>query len=263
MFFYASKLLWLILQPSNLLLLLLAAALLGLGLGGRRFAGRLLVAATTVLVAGGLLPVGEWLLLPLENRFPAPPELPARIDGVIVLGGATNVPVVEGRGGVELEAPADRLTALIELGRRYPDARLVFTGGSARIVGDATSEAEVARLFYQRQGFDAARILFEDASRDTFENAVLSRRLVDPAPDQRWLLVTSASHMPRAVGVFRAAGWPVVAYPVDFRTTGRWRLWAGLDVAQRLKELDEAVKAWIGLAAYRLSGRTDALLPAP
>lgn len=263
MFFYLSKLLWLLAQPSNLLLLLLVAAVLGVWFGHRRLAAPLLYGVTAVLALVGLLPVGLWLMTPLENRFAALTELPDRVDGVIVLGGGVDLPVAEARRTIALNEAGERSTTLMELGQRYPDARLIFTGGTDWLSGVPTSEAEVMREFYRRQQFESARVLFEDRARNTYENALFSRQLLEPAPGERWLLVTSASHMPRAVGVFRRAGWPVLAYPVDYRTTGGFELWSGLDVALRLKEFDEASKAWLGLVAYWLSGRTSALLLAP
>jgi uncharacterized SAM-binding protein YcdF (DUF218 family) len=263
MFVYVSKLLWLVIQPSSLLLLLLLVAVLGLLLGRRRIAMPLLCGVTAILVVVVVLPVGEWLLTPLEDRFPAVTELPDRVDGVIVLGGAVELPVAEDRHQIALNDRAERLTALIELGRRYPDARLVFTGGEDWLAGTTLTEAEVVREFWRRQQFDLARVLFESRSRNTYENGLFSRELVDPRPGERWLLVTSAAHMPRAIGVFRAVGWPVSAYPVDYQTTGLYPLWRGFDTSRRLKEFDDAIKAWVGLLAYRLSGRTSALLPAP
>lgn len=262
MFYQASKLLWVLAQPSNLLIALLLLGVLARALGRRRLAGFLLYGGALVLLPVALLPVGEWLLLPLEERFPPPQALDGRIDGVIVLGGGIDVEVTAARGDPALAESAERFTALLELAGRYPEARLVFTGG-ADWRGGALTEAAAVRRFYQHQGIDLGRIRFEDRARNTHENALFSRKLVRPEPDERWLLVTSAAHMPRAVGTFRAAGWPVEAYPVDYRTPGGFRLWAGLDAGTRLKELDEAVKAWIGLVAYRLSGRSEALLPAP
>ena len=119
------------------------------------------------------------------------------------------------------------------------------------------------RGFLRSHGLDEARVIFEDRARDTHENALLSKPLAAPEPGERWLLVTSASHMPRAVGAFRQVGWPVIPYPVDFRTGGELRLVAAPDAGQRWRELDHAARSWIGLIAYRLTGRIPSLLPAP
>jgi uncharacterized SAM-binding protein YcdF (DUF218 family) len=266
--FAFSKLFWALVQPSNVLLLALVLGAVGLLLGYRHAAAWLVCGATGVLVAVTVLPVGLWLLVPIENRFPQP-ALPDRIDGVVVLGGPVEPGVSELRGQIALNDSAERITALVELAHRYPDARLVISGGVGSLVDSPGHPARALEAFYRAQGFDVARIEFEDRSRNTYENAVLTKELVRPGPDEHWLLVTSAYHMPRSIGVFREAGWPVIAYPVDYRTSGSVDVLAALaqlaqpSMADRLIEFDQAIKTWIGLIAYRLMGRTDALLPAP
>ena len=263
-----SKLAWVLIQPSNLLLLLLILASAALLLGWRRFGTWLACGISAALVAITVLPIGAWLLMPIENRF-TPPALPEEIDGIVMLGGAVEEQISELRGQIALNESAERATALVELARRYPDARLVVSGGIGGLIGGPGHPARALEAFYREQGLDVARILFEERSRNTQENAVLTRQLVRPGPDERWLLVTSAYHMPRSIGVFRAAGWPVIAYPVDYRTAAQIDLRAVLaglaepNVAKRLMELDLAVKSWVGLVAYWLMGRTSALFPAP
>jgi uncharacterized SAM-binding protein YcdF (DUF218 family) len=266
--FAFSKLFWALVQPSNALLLLLLLATIGLLLGYSRLGTWLLCGVTAILVTITVLPIGTWLLMPIENRFPAP-ALPDQIDGVIMLGGAVEPDVSAIRRQIALNDAAERVTAVQELARRSPDARLVISGDNGSLVGGPDRPAQALKSFYRRQGLDVGRVLFEDRSRNTVENAAFSRELVHPGPDERWLLVTSAYHMPRAVGVFRQVGWPVIAYPVDYRTVGTVDLWSTIgnlaqpSVADRLVELDQAVKTWVGLLAYWLLGRTSALLPAP
>lgn len=262
MFYYASKILWLLAQPSNLLVVVVGSAVCALLLDRRRLTLWLLCPAAAALIAISLLPLGQWLLLPLENRFAALARLPDRIDGIIVLGGAVDLAVAEGRGVVAFGESAERNITMIELARRYPRAKVVFTGGLDEILGTEVSEADVIREFTRRHGLDG-RVIFEDRSRNTYENALFSKALVAPRPDERWLLVTSASHIPRSVGVFRRVGWPVIAYPVDYRTTGRVQLLAPPDAAKRWLEFDLAVKAWTGLLAYWLSDRSDSPFPGP
>lgn len=263
MFFYLSKILWLLIQPSNLLLLLVVGGVLALLLGHARAAAWLLGPTAVAFLLVGILPVGQWLILPLEDRFPRPEGPLGRVDGVIVLGGGVEVPIAEAREVVAFGETAERFTTLLELGRRYPDAKVLFTGGRGWGAPDDLSEADVMREFCRQHGFDESRFLFEGSARNTYQNAVNSKALVAPQPAERWLLVTSAYHMPRSVGVFRRVGWPVIAYPVDYRTRGELGLWSGFDVARRLTELDLAIKAWTGLVVYWLTGRTESLLPTP
>jgi uncharacterized SAM-binding protein YcdF (DUF218 family) len=250
MFFWASKTFWVLVQPSNLLLLLLAAGALALLLGRRRLASWLLYPALLAFLIVGLLPVGGWLILPLENRFPALTELPDQVDGIIVLGGAVDLDVARSRDMVAFHGEAEREITMVELARRYPDAKLIYTGASNW------------PPFVRRHGL-AERVMLEDRARNTYENAVFSKQLASPQPRERWLLVTSAAHMPRSVGVFRQVGWPVIPFPVDYRTTGEVEILVVPDVARRWNEFDQSLKAWIGLAAYRLTGRSSALFPAP
>jgi uncharacterized SAM-binding protein YcdF (DUF218 family) len=263
--FILSKLLWILLAPGHLLL---GVGLIGLaGLFApwprlRRAARWLLAIPILGFTLLAVLPAGIWLG-PLESRFPAPGALPREVHGVVVLGGGFNARISHGRGRPELSAAADRLTALIELARRYPRARLLFSGGSAALLDTEAREADLVADLLDRLGMAADRLIVERNSRNTYENVVLSRALADPRDGQVWLLVTSASHMPRAVGVFRRQDWPVVPYPVDFQTTARldWR--ARPDLLRGLGEVTRAMKEWSGLAVYRLLGRSSELFPGP
>ena len=261
MFYYIAKLIWLLLQPSNLLLIAIGG---GAGLllwGRRRAAGWLIVPAAVVLLLTSILPVGQWLLLPLENRFPQT-DSPPVVDGIVVLGGSVDLDISAARETVALQDAAERYTALIELGRRFPEARLVFSGGAEWLADTDLKAAEAMRAFCRRQGFPCARILFESRSRNTHENALFARDLAEPGTGETWLLVTSAAHMPRSVGIFRQIGWDMVAWPVDYQTAGFSWL-THLNTSRRLGELDLAVKHWLGLLAYWLTGRTDSLFPGP
>ncbi|HWP35303.1 MAG TPA: YdcF family protein [Thermodesulfobacteriota bacterium] len=264
MTFVAGKLLALVADPGNALLLLLAV---GTVLLWTRWPGpgRLLVTlATAAGFLTALLPVGALLLAPLENRFP-PAPLPARVDGIIVLGGSVDQLVAAARGRTALNDSAERLTSFVALARRYPTARLVVSGGSGRLVRPQVKEGVAVRLLFEELGVDQTRILFEERSRTTYENVRYARELVKPRPGETWVLVTSAAHMPRAVGCFRRAGWPVVPYPVDYRTGGPV---SSVSIAltpfgDRLDALRYALHEWAGLVAYRLTGRTDRLFPGP
>jgi uncharacterized SAM-binding protein YcdF (DUF218 family) len=261
MSFLASKLFWWTINPGNVLLALLCLGLLALVLGRKRLGTWLVGIVTAVGLVVTVLPVGSWLLRPLEDRFPAR-ELPASVDGIIVLGGSINPILSAARHQPILTDSAERLFAFVDLARRYPAARLIFTGGSASVVDTADREADVARTVLAGLGFDVGRVVFERDSRNTYENALFSQRAMAPRPGERWVLITSAYHMPRAVGCFRALGWDVIAYPVDYGTRPdgdppSFSLLAGLD------GVHWALREWIGLAFYYLAGRTDRLLPGP
>lgn len=263
--FIASKVLLPLALPGNLLTVLLIAGctLLFRSTERARCAGRCLVALSAAgFLAFAVLPLGNWLALPLENRFPRP-ALPDRVDGIIMLGGAVSPALAAARGEPSLNDAAERVLAFADLGRRYPGARLVFTGGSGALLEGEHREGAAMRAALEQAGLDTGRVLFETESRNTWENVRFSRRLAEPKDGETWLLVTSAWHMPRAVGLFRQAGWPVTAYPVDYRTRGDGRPYLIFDLGEGLDSATPVLKEWMGLAAYRLMDRTDALFPAP
>lgn len=263
MFYVLSKVFWVAAAPTNLLLALAAVGALA-ALRGRCWGLRVAAAAAGLLVLCGFFPVGRLLMRPLEDRFPQPALDGPAPDGIVVLGGALDAAIGAGRGQPTLSDAGGRITAGAALARRFPGARLVFTGGSDALFVGVGSEAEDVRRLWTDLGIDPGRIEVEDRSRNTDENARFTRDLVGPRPGQRWLLVTSAFHMPRSVGLFRAAGFDVVPFPVDYRDAGTWRdVLPTTEASAGLMRLDKAAREWIGLAAYRLSGKIADVFPSP
>ncbi len=262
MFFTLSKLFWIAASPANALI---GLALAGVALGWTRWwrAGRMLTGgALLTLLACGILPVAAALVRPIEDRFPTYRDDGRPIDGIVILGGAVGLT----RGEVSLTKQGARMTEAVALARRHPQARIVFTGGSGELLpDDDTTEADGAKRLFAGLGLAPERLVFEDRSRNTRENALFTSALVVPKPGERWLLVTSAFHMPRAMGCFRAVGWEPIAYPVDFLTEGDSRDYTRVSraTAGGLALLDLVAKEWIGLIAYRLAGYTPELLPGP
>ncbi|MGE0232666.1 MAG: YdcF family protein [Flavobacteriaceae bacterium] len=261
MFFYLAKIGFFFIRPSNFLVFLLAVGVALLFTRMRRTARVLTLIAALGIVAGGFMPVANWLMWPLEQRFPLLRE-EGKVDGIILLGGFLDTTTGATIGTVEFNEAADRFVAFAALARRHPQARLIVSGGTNTLITEDVAEAPEAVRAASSLGIDPARIIVESESRDTYENAVYSRRVADPAPGERWLLVTSAYHMPRAVGCFRKAGFDVVAVPVDHRVTAAALTRTFNEASGGLARLDEAVREWIGLVAYRLTGRTGEFLPA-
>lgn len=264
MFFIVSKLFWLVADPINFIILL---GLLGLVLsfGRTKRLGHALTGLALILLAvAGFSPAGALLLRPLEDRFPPPPANMPTPTGIIVLGGAMDAGLSEARGVPTLLQPGARLTEGAVLARRFPKARLVFTGGAVSFSGKGMSEAPAVRALWLSLGVPAEQMSFEEKSRNTWENATFAKALIDPKPDETWLLVTSAWHMPRAMGIFRKVGFRVIAYPVDYATYDDRRDFRVPRLAlDAMTRLDNAMHEWIGLIAYHLAGKTDAWFPAP
>jgi uncharacterized SAM-binding protein YcdF (DUF218 family) len=224
----------------------------------------LAIGSLVLLAIIGLSPVGNLLFLPLEERFPAFDHGRGPPHGVVVLGGALTPDVSRARNDVAVNEDAERMTATIELARRYPDARIIYSGGTAALAFPEATEGEAALRLFAQLGVPAGRIVIEDKARNTFENALFSKAIAQPKAGERWLLVTSAYHMPRSIGVFRKAGFPVEAYPVDWKTRGNQdALRPFQTVAYGLRRTDTAVREWVGLLVYRLTGRSSELFPGP
>jgi uncharacterized SAM-binding protein YcdF (DUF218 family) len=264
MFFVLSKVLGFFATPSNLVISIGLAGLLLLPTRFARAGRRLAVASLVVLAILGLSPIGNALIIPLEERFPPWDARRGAPDGIVVLGGMITPYVSSARHEVALNESAERLTAVAALARRYPDARIVFSGGSGALLFDEGKEAEFAAQLLESLGVPRARLLLEDRSRNTVENALYSKEIAQPKAGERWLLVTSAYHMPRSIGVFRQAGFAVEAFPVDWRTRGREDVLRPFaTVGDGLRRTDTAVREWVGLAIYWLTGQSAELFPAP
>ena len=264
MFFFLSKILGFFALPSNLLIVVGIVGLLLLCTRYTRLGSWLVVTSLVLIAIAGLSPLGNALIIPLEDRFPPWDSSRGPPTGIVVLGGAITPDVSAARSTVALNEAAERITATAELARRYPDARIIFSGGSSALIFDEPVEAAIAVREFEALGIAHERITAEEQSRNTVENAVFSRLLANPKPGERWLLVTSAYHMPRAIAVFRAAGFPVEAYPVDWRTRGPVdALRPFVSFGDGLRRTDTAVREWVGLVAYRLTGKTNELFPEP
>jgi uncharacterized SAM-binding protein YcdF (DUF218 family) len=265
---------WGLASPSQLLLATtMVGTLLVLATSGRagppsrwlRIGRRLTLVGGIGLLLFGLLPVSHYLAHALEARYPVP-VLPARVDGIILLAGSERPAVSQEYGEPQTGAHGSRYIAALRLAQRFPSARLVFSGGAREEPGKGPLEtqAAVAAAILGQVGLDPSRIVFDEQSRDTCDHPRRVRALVQPTPGETWVVVTSAMHMPRTIACFRAAGWhDVIPYPTDFKVVlGGWD--AGtFQVAANLALLDEALHEWVGLAYYRLAGRTQEWFPGP
>ncbi|MBM6596429.1 YdcF family protein [Microvirga pudoricolor] len=265
MFYYASKIGWFFATPSNLLVsLILLGLLVALTQRWRRLGIGFALAMTMATLALGLLPVANYLLLPLERRFPAFQDDGQPVTGVILLGGSVDSSESAALGQLVANESAERVMDTLLLAARYPQARILISGGGGNVFGEGIAEAPIIAAYFKDVKVEPSRILVEDRSRTTFENAIFSREMVEPKPGERWLLVTSAWHMPRAVGVFRKAGFEVTPYPVDYRTGGPSEAFKPFAfVSDGLRRLDVATKEWAGLIGYHYTGRTSELFPGP
>ncbi|HVW57789.1 MAG TPA: YdcF family protein [Rhizobiaceae bacterium] len=264
MFFVISKIGGFFLQPLNFVAFLFAIGIIALFLHRKRTALVFSSIAFVVLALAIWSDIGALLMQPLEERFQRPANLPQDIKGVILLGGAFEGGINRVRHGYELNAAGDRVIETLKLARLYPQAKILVTGGNGSLVRNEMPDADVAPKLFAAMGILADRLILEDKSRNTYQNAVFSKALADPKPGDNWVLVTSAFHMPRSVGIFRAAGFPVIPWPCDYRTLGNEKFGFSHDDPQgAVGTLSLAVHEWVGLLGYWMTGRTETLFPAP
>jgi uncharacterized SAM-binding protein YcdF (DUF218 family) len=259
------KIFWLFLTPLNFLVLVLLLGFLFtlINRGTLAMIGRSLMGLCAIGLVIAALPSGYAMLMPLENRFPQP-QLPENVFGIIVLGGAENPTISQARGQPTFNYAAERLVQFSKLSRTYPQAKLIFSGGNAagNVPGNL-KEAVVARDMLKAMGMQREDIIFDDQARDTLENASIPGALIGDEKKQPWVLITSAFHMPRAVGVFRQQGWNIIPYPTAYMTTGRLERPFHFDVLRNFSRFHAGIYAWAAQFKYWLHGDMKDLFPAP
>jgi uncharacterized SAM-binding protein YcdF (DUF218 family) len=263
MFFLLSKSVAFLLLPSNILIGVAAVGAVLLAMGKKRAGTALLLASIVLLAIAGWWPAGNLLAHVLESRFPPWNSKRGAPDGIVVLGGAIRSELSREFGEPVIGGDGNRIVALGKLARTYPDARVIYSGGDSSLLGNQPPETEFVYQVLDNLGVPRGRILLEPRSRNTAENAAFTKTLANPGAGERWLLVTSAQHMPRAVGSFRGVGFPVEAYPVGWRTGLHADLGVPLAFGAGLARFDSAAREWIGLLVYWVTGKTSELFPSP
>jgi uncharacterized SAM-binding protein YcdF (DUF218 family) len=257
-FFIASKIIWALIRPETLLVVLFGFGTLFHRLRWRKLSFRLLASATLFTALIAIFPVGDAFLAPLERKYPSSPSID-QVAGIVVLGGG-EVDIQSAAWGLPMTGEAgERFLAVLTLAHEHPEALVIFSGGSGRLLG-GKSGADIAEDIFLGAGHPSERLILERASRNTADNATMSLELMPGDLEGNWLLVTSAFHMPRAVGSFCAAGWKgIVPWPTDYRSGGFVDR-IGWNFADNLQDLNVGVREWIGLLAYRATRKTvDAL----
>lgn len=262
--FIVSKLFWVFAQPLSLAFLVILIAVVVLLCGLRRLGLALSALAAFILFVTLYTTTGSFVLQGLEARFPRPADDPQSLGCMIVLGGAFETEVTTTRGGIEMNQAADRFVEALRLAQRFPEAVILVSGGDGSLSGDYEGDAVASARFFSTFGIAADRLVRETASRTTAENVANSRALLADRRMADCLLITSAFHMPRAMGLFRVAGVSVTPWPTDYRTSGTVGL--GVDFTQptlNAQQSATALREAIGLAAYYLTGRIGVLYPGP
>ncbi|PDT33454.1 hypothetical protein CO671_24480 [Rhizobium sp. M10] len=260
--FLISKLVWIFGQPLSLAFLFVFFALIASLLRWRALsilgagASALILFVTLYTTAGNLMMQG------LEQRFAKPAADPENLQCMIVLGGAFENEVNTARHGIEFNGGADRFVEALRLAQKFPDSRILVSGGDGSISGIYEGDAAASERFFPLFGIGRERLIEERQSRTTFENAVNTKEFLAGQGLSHCLLITSGFHMPRSVGIFRKLGIDIVPWPTDYRTDGQVR--PGLDFTQpnlNAQNMATAIREWYGLVGYYLAGRTSELYP--
>lgn len=249
-------------QPLNILC---ALAVMGWVLHLKRPAcgQKLMNICLLAIVILGVFPLGPLMMVWLERQYPAPAELPAKIDGLILLGGAFESARSTSLRTISVNGQIDRALCFVDIAKKYPAARLVFSGGNGDILNPEANESVDAKKFFEISGLGARPMLYEDKSKNTYENVIYSKALVNPKPDETWVVMTSAYHMPRTMGIFQKAGWGILPYQCDYKTDANYiSPFTHLpNVASNFSIMNVALKEYFGILVYALTGKSTFILP--
>lgn len=253
---YLTKLLPVFVSPLGLTLVLSASGLLLALYGARRLAFALVAISAAGLWIASAPAFADWALGALERQYPPQPvEALAPHDVAIVLGGALAAPVPP-RVTVDLVSTSDRVLQAARLYRAGKVGRILVTGGNLPWETKSKPEAELIKELLVEWGVPPSAIETAGASRNTYENALEIRDMFAQRRFASALLVTSASHMPRALAVFRHAGVPVDPATTDIVVVRRgvWTLLQCLPDAAALQRTTEAMRERIGVIVYHARG---------
>ena len=261
LFFWVSKLGWYIISPFNFIFILLIAVWMFLFFKKQRSGYILLSCIIIFLILIAFIPIGKILIAPLEKRFETNPDLPKTVGGIIVLCGSMDPILSNLWNQEEIHGSVERELSFISLAKIYPEAKLIYTGGSSSFLHQELKEADIAKYFFLNQGIDVSRIVFERNARNTYENAILSMNRTHVDTNKPWILITSAYHMPRSVGIFCKLGWNIIPYPVDHRTRPQGNIIFDYNLAGHMSNLGLAIHEWLGLVIYYFTGKSSDIFP--
>lgn len=257
MTFLLSKILWILFNPFNLILLLIILASFLMFLKCIFFSKIFYLTALLLFLITGVFPTGAFLMYQLEKNYYNQASLPSKIDGILVLSGATRPYLTKEHNQVSINSNGERLIESIILIKKYPKAKVIFSGGSGKILDYKFTHSEAAKIFYKNLGIDLNRINFENQSRNTYENILFSKNIADPKIEENWVLVTSASHLKRSINISEKINWNLIPYPTDFNQPKKFKWNFEYNLLSNLVLFRKASHEWLGIIAYYLMGRTS------
>jgi len=260
MSFYFSKILWLIINPFNILVFLFFLNIFFLILKKKKLSYFFLIFCLILLVSFGVFPFGKFLIYKLEKNYHNAFVFPDKVDGILILGGATNPFLSNEFNQIHLDGAAERLVESINLINTYKDAKIIFSGGSGYLKHQKLNHAKAAKKFFYQMGVNTDRIIFEDESRNTYENILFAKKFAKPKPNEIWIVITSAYAMNRAIFIGENFNWKLSPYAVDFSQPKKIKFFPNLYMLNNINSMQIGSHEWIGLIAYYLMGRTNRIL---
>ena len=257
MSFYLSKILWLIVNPFNIFILITLFTMFLYFINSRRLSLIIYLINFIFIALISFLPIGSYLTYIIEKEFHTNTKIPERVDGILILGGATNPLLFKEFDQISLNGSAERLVESVMIIRKFEKAKVIFSGGSGIVNRSDLGHSQVAKLFYKKMGVDINKIFFEDKSRNTHENIIYSKKIAKPKKNENWLLITSAFHMKRALLIAEKNNWKFIPYAVDFKNIKEFKLTPNLNLLSNLNSFQSGLHEWLGLVSYYLMGRTE------
>ena len=256
MIFFLSKTLWLLLNPFNLFLLLIFLSLLGKFFNYYRLSKIIFSFILVLFLISVVLPSGSFLIYLLEKNFHSQVNLPEKIDGILILAGATDPFLSKEHKTISLNGSAERLIESVQLINKYPMAKVIFAGGSGSLEYPELSHSEVAKKFFSLFDIDINKIYFENKSRNTYENILFAKERFNPNINEKWIIVTSAFHLTRAMNIGKKLNWQFIPYATDFKAPKKFLWKFNKNLFINLQEFDLASHEWLGLIYYYYMGRS-------
>ena len=260
MSFYLSKILWLIVNPFNIFIFITLFTMFLYFINFRRLSLIIYLINFIFIALISFLPIGSYLTYIIEKEFHTNTKFPQLVDGILILGGATNPLLFKEFDQISLNGSAERLVESVMIIRKFEKAKVIFSGGSGIVNRSDLGHSQVAKLFYKNIGVDINKIFFEDKSRNTHENIIYSKKIAKPKKNENWLLITSAFHMKRALLIAEKNNWKLIPYAVDFKNVKEFKLIPNLNLLSNLNSFQRGLHEWLGLVSYYLMGRTDEFL---
>jgi len=257
MSFYLSKILWLILSPFNIFIFITLLSIFLYFIKLRRLSLIIFLINFVFIALISFFPIGSYLIYNIEKEYHSNIKPPEKIDGILILGGATIPQLYNEYNQISLNGSSERLVESVFIIKKFDKAKVIFSGGSGIINRPDLGHSQVAKSFYEKIGIEIEKIIFEEESRNTYENIIYSKKIANPKINENWLLITSASHMKRALLIADKSNWKLIPYAVDFKNIKNFKLIPNLKLLKNLNSFHQGSHEWLGLVSYYLMGRTD------